>query len=65
LHTLLGERNYTALFSNTAKAHALGTPRDRVVLDYDGGVDERHATVITSHLRHGREANYERHDDCV
>jgi DNA polymerase (family 10) len=49
LHTHRGERNYTALYSNTARAHELGRVRDWVVLYYDGGFDERQATVITSH----------------
>lgn len=48
LHTHRGERNYTALYSNTARAHQLGRIRDWVVLYYDGGLDERQATVITS-----------------
>ena len=49
LHTHRGERNYTALYSNTARAHELGRVRDWVVLYYDGAFDERQATVITSH----------------
>ena len=49
LHTHRGERNYTALYSNTAHAHELGRVRDWVVLYYDGGLDERQATVITSY----------------
>ncbi len=48
LHTHRGERNYTALYSNTARAHELGRTRDWVVLYYDGGLDERQCTVITS-----------------
>lgn len=48
LHTHRGERNYTALFSNTARAHAMGKTRDWVVLYYDGGRGERQCTVITS-----------------
>ncbi len=48
LHTHRGERNYTALYSNTARAHELARIRDWVVLYYDGGLDERQATVITS-----------------
>ena len=48
LHTHRGERNYTALYSNTARAHELGRIRDWVVLYYDGGLDERQNTVITS-----------------
>jgi hypothetical protein len=48
LHTQRGERHYTALFSNTARAHQLGKTRDWVVLYYDGGHGERQSTVITS-----------------
>ncbi len=52
LHTQRGERHYTALFSNTARAHQLGKTRDWVVLYYDGGQGEQQYTVITS--RFGR-----------
>ncbi|HSB11179.1 MAG TPA: helix-hairpin-helix domain-containing protein [Blastocatellia bacterium] len=48
LHTHRGMRHYTALFSNTARAHAMGRTRDWVVLYYDGGQGERQCTVITS-----------------
>ena len=49
LHTTRGERQYTALFSNTARAHELGRTRDWVVLYYDGGGHhERQCTVITA-----------------
>jgi len=48
LHTHRGKRHYTALFSNTARAHAMGRTRDWVVLYYDGGQGERQCTVITS-----------------
>jgi DNA polymerase (family X) len=69
LHTHRGARHYTALFSNTAKAHEFGTTRDWVVLYYDGGFDERQATVITSHrgslagkrIVRGREPECEQH----
>ncbi|MDX1660621.1 MAG: helix-hairpin-helix domain-containing protein [Gemmatimonadota bacterium] len=48
LHTSRGERHYTALFSNTARAHQLGKTRDWVVLHADDGARERQATVLTS-----------------
>jgi putative hydrolase len=48
LHTQRGDRPYTALFSNTARAHKLGKTGDWVILYYDGGHGERQATVITS-----------------
>jgi predicted flap endonuclease-1-like 5' DNA nuclease len=47
-HTQRGERHYTALFSNTARAHRLGMTHDWVVLYYDGGRGEGQCTVITS-----------------
>ena len=69
LHTHRGDRNYTALFSNTAKAHEFGRTRDWVVLYYDGGFDERQSTVITAHrgslagkrIVRGRETECEQH----
>lgn len=48
LHTQRGERQYTALFSNTARAHELYRTRDWVVLYADGGRDERQYTVVTA-----------------
>lgn len=48
LHTQRGERHYTALYSNTARAHETGRVRDWVVLYFDAGVHELQATVITS-----------------
>jgi hypothetical protein len=48
LHTVRGPRHYTALYSNTPRAHRLGTTRDWVVLFHDGGRGERQATVITA-----------------
>jgi DNA polymerase (family X) len=69
LHTHRGERNYTALYSNTARAHELGRTHDWVVLYYDGGLNERQVTVITSprgnlagrRIVRGREDECERH----
>ena len=49
LHTHRGERHYTALFSNTPRAHQLGMTSDWVVIYYDGaGRPERQCTVITA-----------------
>lgn len=48
LHTMRGQRHYTALYSNTARAHELGKTNDWVVLFYDGDGTERQCTVITS-----------------
>ena len=52
LHTQSGTHHYTALYSNTARAHELGTTHDWVVIfrDDDGGHGQW--TVITS--RFGR-----------
>jgi hypothetical protein len=47
LHTELGGRHYTALFSNTPRAHELAKTRDWVVLYYDGAAGERQCTVVT------------------
>ncbi len=66
LHARRGPRHYTALFSNTARAHRLGKTRDWVVLYYDGGRGERQCTVITSErgpLR-GRRIVRGREEEC-
>jgi hypothetical protein len=51
LHTQRGTRHYTALFSNTPRAHRLGQTRDWVVVYLEHGRDEGQWTVITA--RHG------------
>lgn len=69
LHTARGTRHYTAVFSNTARAHQLGRTRDWVVIYYDGGSGERQCTVITAQrgplegerIVRGREAECEAH----
>jgi len=48
LHTRRGRRAYTALFSNTARAHRAGKTGDWVVLYEDEGSGERLHTVITA-----------------
>lgn len=48
LHTTRGKRHYTALFSNTARAHGLGKTHDWVVLFCDGLGPEQRFTVITA-----------------
>jgi DNA polymerase (family 10) len=48
LHTQRGERQYTALFSNTARAHELHRTHDWVVVYVDGGRAERQYTVTTA-----------------
>jgi DNA polymerase (family X) len=48
LHTRRGPRDYTALYSNTARAHQLGMTHDWVVVYCDDGSRERTFTVITA-----------------
>lgn len=48
LHTTRGKRHYTAVFSNTARAHQLRKTFDWVVIFYDGKNSQRQYTVITS-----------------
>jgi hypothetical protein len=48
LHTRRGARHYTALFSNTARAHQAGKTRDWVVLYSDNGSGDTRHTVITA-----------------
>jgi DNA polymerase (family X) len=43
--------SFTALFSNTARAHELGTTGDWVILYYERDGDEDQCTVVTE--RHG------------
>jgi len=68
LHTTRGHRHYTALFSNTARAHHLDKTADWVVLCYEGADGERQCTVVTAtrgslrgqRIVRGREAECER-----
>jgi hypothetical protein len=48
LHTRRGSRRYTALYSNTERAHRLGRSRDWVVIYARDLAGERQYTVITS-----------------
>jgi hypothetical protein len=67
LHTQRGHRQYTALFSNTARAHALGRSRDWVVLYTDGSRGDRQWTVVTEQqgeLR-GRRVVRGREEECL
>ena len=50
LHTHRGDRHYTALYSNTARAHELGMTHDWVVIYRDDHEGEGQWTVITSRL---------------
>lgn len=47
LHTRRGDRDHTALYSNTAMAHRLGRTHDWVVIYWDGSSREHQATVVT------------------
>jgi predicted flap endonuclease-1-like 5' DNA nuclease len=47
LHTRRAEREYTALFSNTARAHKLDRTRDWVIVYGDHGRDELQYTIVT------------------
>jgi hypothetical protein len=51
LHTARGGRHYTALFSNTARAHRLGRTDDWVVIYWDGQDGEGQCTVVTARSR--------------
>jgi hypothetical protein len=66
LHTRRGERRYTALFSNTARAHHAGKTRDWVVLYGDDGDGEHRHTVITADFGplRGRRVVAGREDEC-
>lgn len=69
LHTERGARHYTALYSNTPRAHRLGRTDDWVVLYCDAADGERQYTVVTARtgrlagrrVVRGREAECERH----
>jgi hypothetical protein len=50
LHTTRGSRHYTALFSNTARAHEMGATRDWVVIYWEEPGGERQCTAITARL---------------
>lgn len=69
LHLRRFGRDFTAVFSNTERAHRLGRTRDWVVIYYDGADGERQATVVTARVGplrgrrvvRGREAECLRH----
>lgn len=48
LHTERSGRHYSAVFSNTPRAHRLGAPRDWVVLHLDHGGEDGQWTVVTA-----------------
>jgi hypothetical protein len=49
LHTQRGSWSFTALFSNTARAHQLGTTGDWVVIFFERDGREGQCTVVTEH----------------
>jgi putative hydrolase len=66
-HPVKGDRHYTLLFSNTARAHELGTTHDWVVIYRDDDHDHGRWTVITANygrLR-GRRIVRGREDECA
>jgi DNA polymerase (family 10) len=68
LRTQRGERRYTVLFSNTARAHQAGRTKDWVVIYEEGPVPSgRSWTVITSRRGPlaGRRIVRGREDECV
>ena len=67
LHTRRGDRHYTVLFSNTARAHQLGRTHDWVVLYFDGRGAERQCTVITAERgpMRGRRIVRGRESECL
>lgn len=67
LHTRRGDHDYTALYSNTERAHRLGRTRDWVVIYYDGGADEGQCTVVTAQRGplQGKRVVRGREDECL
>ena len=67
LHTRRGARRYTALFSNTARAHRARKTRDWVVLYSDNGAGESRHTVITAAFGplSGQRVVAGREDECL
>ena len=66
LHTQRDDRHYTALFSNTARAHELGTTHDWVVIYRDDDNDHGRWTAITAQYgrMRGRRIIRGREQDC-
>jgi putative hydrolase len=62
-----GERHFTALYSNTARAHQLGTARDWVVIyrDDDGGLGQWTVITATTGGLRGRRVVRGREEECA
>jgi hypothetical protein len=73
LHATRGSTHYTALYSNTARAHERGTTHDWVVIYFDGPGIEGQRTVVTAtsgalggrRIVRGRELECERYYDTA
>ncbi|AHG92583.1 DNA polymerase domain-containing protein (plasmid) [Gemmatirosa kalamazoonensis] len=67
LHTTRGDRHYTALYSNTARAHRLGATRDWLVIYHDGARGEHASTVVTARYgpMEGRRVVRGREAECL
>jgi putative hydrolase len=67
LHTAVGSRHYTALYSNTARAHGLGTIRDWVVVYRDDQDGRGQWTIVTARFGplRGRRIVRGREPECV
>jgi DNA polymerase (family X) len=66
-HAERGGRHYTALFSNTARAHELGRTGDWVVIYHDGPDGDQRETVVTVHggSLSGRRIVRGREEECA
>ena len=64
LHTHRGKRHYTVLFSNTARAHELGTTHDWVVIYRDGDGQWTVVTALFGDLK-GRRIVRGREAECA
>jgi DNA polymerase (family 10) len=67
LHTEREGWSFTALFSNTARAHDLGKTRDWVVVYYERDGHENQCTVVTEHVgpSTGRRVVRGREKECL
>jgi hypothetical protein len=66
LHTSRGENHYTALYSNTARAHEMGRTHDWVVIYLDTDHTQQQFTVVTSErgMLSGNRAVRGRESEC-
>ena len=67
LHATRGDRHYTVLFSNTARAHRLAKTDDWVVIYCDHGATDRQWTIVTGTTGSllGRRIVRGREDECA